>query len=143
MNIYDVRLDDTAPACGMNWPTDLVNITSYLGVSAYLSLYTYIRTQTLPLQRKDVVSALHATAKSESWAECRGRIHAEFDDKSSASSIELIPKVLEKIPMLFFAGDQDFICNYVGIESMIKAMSWNGGTGLGVSYFSLGTEEGC
>ena len=45
--------------------------------------------------------------------------------------------------MLFFAGDQDFICNYVGIENMIKAMSWNGGTGLGVSCFSLGVEERC
>lgn len=113
-----MRLEDTAPACGMNWPPDLVDITSYLG-------------------RKDVVSALHANAKSESWTECRGRIHSEFNDKASASSIELIPKVLEKIPMLFFAGDQDFICNYVGIESMIKAMSWNGGTGLGVGFFSL------
>lgn len=33
MNIYDVRLLDSYPACGMNWPIDLVNITTYLGVS--------------------------------------------------------------------------------------------------------------
>jgi len=37
--------------------------------------------------------------------------------------------------ILFFAGDQDFVCNYMGIENMIKAMTWNGATGLGVSYF--------
>lgn len=37
--------------------------------------------------------------------------------------------------MLLFAGDQDFICNYMGIESMMQAMTWNGGTGLGVSAF--------
>jgi carboxypeptidase D len=40
---------------------------------------------------------------------------------------------LEKIPVLLFAGDQDFICNYMGIESMIKSLTWNGETGLGVS----------
>jgi carboxypeptidase D len=87
----------------------------------------------MPLQRRDVVTALHATAKSESWAECRGRIGQEMHN-SSPSSVELIPKVLERIPVLLFAGDQDFICNYMGIESMIKAMTWNGGTGLGVSH---------
>jgi carboxypeptidase C (cathepsin A) len=33
---------------------------------------------------------------------------------------------------MLFAGDQDFICNYMGQEALIKAMTWNGGTGLGV-----------
>ena len=32
MNIYDIRLSDTSPACGMNWPPDLVEVTPYLGV---------------------------------------------------------------------------------------------------------------
>jgi carboxypeptidase D len=68
--------------------------------------------------------------------ECRGRIQQEFNDHDSPSSIELIPKILQQIPILLFAGDQDFICNYMGIENMIKAMTWNGGTGLGVSCFS-------
>jgi carboxypeptidase D len=40
--------------------------------------------------------------------------------------------VLSKIPTLLFVGDQDLICNYIGIENMIKALSWNGETGLGV-----------
>jgi len=112
VNIYDVRLKDTQPACGMNWPPDVADIATYL-------------------DRRDVISALHATAKSESWTECRGRIRQEFNDQNSPSSIELIPKVLQQMPILFFAGDQDFICNYMGIENMIKAMTWNGATGLG------------
>ena len=45
--------------------------------------------------------------------------------------------MLEKIPVMLFVGDQDLICNYVGIESMIQAMTWNGETGLGVSMFVL------
>jgi hypothetical protein len=40
--------------------------------------------------------------------------------------------------VLIFAGDQDFICNYMGLESMIQAMTWNGGTGLGVIFFWSG-----
>lgn len=85
------------------------------------------------LQRKDVVRALHADAKSESWAECRGRVSSEFNGNAAPSGITLLPGILEKIPILLFAGDQDFICNYMGIESMIQAMTWGGATGLGVS----------
>lgn len=32
MNIYDVRLEDDYPACGMNWPPDLDDVTPYLAV---------------------------------------------------------------------------------------------------------------
>ena len=32
INVYDIRLDDTFPACGTNWPYELANITSYLQV---------------------------------------------------------------------------------------------------------------
>jgi len=100
INIYDVRLDDTAPDCGMNWPPDIKPITTYL-------------------DRKDVVQALHAEAHSESWIECRGRIHLEMHESESNSSVTVLPRVLEKIPVLLFAGDQDLICNYVGMEALI------------------------
>lgn len=49
------------------------------------------------------------------------------------SAIGILPKVLEKIPVLLFVGDQDYICNYVGMEAMMQAMTWNGEKGLGVS----------
>lgn len=32
VNNYDVRLTDTHPACGMNWPPDIADITPYLSV---------------------------------------------------------------------------------------------------------------
>ncbi|KAF7332638.1 Carboxypeptidase [Mycena kentingensis (nom. inval.)] len=112
INIYDIRLDDTMPACGMNWPPDIHPITTYL-------------------DRQDVVHALHAERNPGSWTECRGRIHQEFREHSEESSITVLPKVLAKIPVLIFAGDQDYICNYVGLEAMIQAMEWNGGKGLG------------
>ncbi|KAI9513301.1 alpha/beta-hydrolase [Russula earlei] len=112
LNIYDVRLKDDIPACGMNWPYDLKNITSYL-------------------RRPDVVSALHAQAKSEAWVECLDRLHGQMKQRLVPSSVTVLPRVLEKIPVLLFAGDQDLICNYLGQESLIQSLTWNGGTGLG------------
>lgn len=111
-NIYDVRLEDDEPYCGMQWPPELKNVTTYL-------------------DRKDVVEALHASAKSESWVECGGQAGRQFNAKLSTSAITLLPGLLERIPVLLFAGDQDFICNYMGLESMIKSMTWNGEKGLG------------
>ncbi|KAJ7462074.1 Alpha/Beta hydrolase protein [Mycena latifolia] len=112
INIYDVRLDDLMPACGMNWPPDIKPVTTYL-------------------DRQDVVRAFHAERHPGSWVECRGRIHQEFHERLSDSSITVLPKVLARIPVLIFAGDQDLICNYVGLEAMIQAMEWNGAKGLG------------
>ncbi|KAH9943181.1 alpha/beta-hydrolase [Epithele typhae] len=111
-NIYDVRLEDTSPACGMNWPPDLPAIYKYLA-------------------RKDVVAAIHAQNIPGEWVECKSRVHSEFATRKSNSSVTVLPRVLEKIPVMLFVGDQDMICNYVGVESMIQALTWNGETGLG------------
>lgn len=125
LNIYDIRLEDTNPACGMNWPPDMAPINQYL-------------------KRKDVVKALHAEAHAEAWVECRRDVHRAFHEKSENASVVVIPKVLEKIPVLIFAGDQDLICNYLGLEAMIKEMTWNGATGLGVSLRLIyGVERFC
>jgi carboxypeptidase D len=78
------------------------------------------------------VTALHADAHPGAWIECRGRVHQEMHERLSDSAIKVLPKVLERIPVLLFAGDQDLICNYVGLEAMMQAMEWNGAKGLGV-----------
>lgn len=83
-------------------------------------------------QRRDVKAALHSQAKSEAWVECQSRVGRELGSVGEQSSITLLPRLLERIPVLLFAGDQDFICNYLGQESLIQALTWNGGTGLGV-----------
>ncbi|KAJ6560307.1 Alpha/Beta hydrolase protein [Mycena capillaripes] len=123
INIYDVRLDDTMPACGMNWPPDIKPVTTYL-------------------DRTDVVAALHAEKHPGSWIECRGRVHQEMHERLSDSSIIVLPKVLARIPVLIFAGDQDLICNYVGLEAMIQAMEWNGAKGLGTVQTQSWTVAG-
>lgn len=131
--MYDVRLYDEMPACGMNWPPDLTEVTTYLGVRTFF-LSILISTMTLltsATQRKDVKAAFHALLKAESWVECTGRIQQELRNRNSPSSITLLPSVIERVPVMLFAGDQDFICNYLGIESLIQNMEWAGSQGLG------------
>jgi len=82
------------------------------------------------------VSALHATAHPGSWIECKHAVHSNFHTYKTEASISVIPKLLSKIRVLLFAGDQDLICNYVGLENMIRNLTWNGATGLGVRYLS-------
>ena len=59
-------------------------------------------------------------------------MHRAFHEREMESSIAVFPRVLSKIQVLIFVGDQDLICNYIGMENMIKGLTWNGQTGLGV-----------
>ncbi|WVQ96226.1 hypothetical protein IAU59_003330 [Kwoniella sp. CBS 9459] len=113
MNVYDVRLVDDWPACGMNWPPDLTEVYSFL-------------------RRDDVIAALHASAKETAWVECSGKVSSELHLKNTPASVALLPGILEKgVPVLMFAGSEDLICNYKGIERIVNNLSWDGETGIG------------
>ena len=114
-NMYDIRLDDTYPSCGMNWPPDLKYLTPYL-------------------RRQDVISALHINPdKRTGWTECNGAVGGAFRARKSAPSITLLPSLLERLPVLLFSGDRDLICNHVGTEELIHNMAWSGGQGFELS----------
>lgn len=112
INMYDVRLHDAYPSCGMNWPPDLKQVTPYL-------------------RREDVTRALHINPdKKTGWEECNGQVSNNFRARNSKPSVELLPGLLEKVPIVLFSGDQDLICNHIGTENLISTLAWNGGTGM-------------
>ncbi|KAI7367547.1 Pheromone-processing carboxypeptidase [Hortaea werneckii] len=112
VNMYDVRLDDSYPSCGMNWPPDLSNVTPYL-------------------RRKDVTDALHINPdKKTGWEECNGQVGNAFKAYHSKPSITLLPRILETVPIVLFSGDQDLICNHIGTENLISSLEWNGAKGM-------------
>ena len=114
-NMYDVRLDDDYPSCGMNWPPDLKSVTPYL-------------------RRPEVTNALHVNKdKQTGWTECAGAVSANFKVHNSTPSIQMLPSLLENMPIILFSGDQDLICNHLGTEELIHNMKWNGGQGFEVS----------
>ena len=115
INMYDVRLRDSYPSCGMNWPPDLEHVTPYL-------------------RRSDVVTALNiAREKKPGWMECNGAVGGAFRAIHSKPSITLLPSLLAELPIVLFSGDQDLICNHMGTEEFIHNMAWNGGTGFELS----------
>ncbi|KAI9753245.1 MAG: Cell death protease [Chaenotheca gracillima] len=110
-NMYDVRLHDSYPSCGMNWPPDLEQVTPYL-------------------RRDDVVKALHVNGdKRSGWNECTGEVGHQFNAATSKPSIDMLPSLLEQVPILLFSGAKDLICNHIGTEEFIHNMKWNGGKG--------------
>lgn len=115
MNVYDIRLWDTYPSCGMSWPPDLENVKPYL-------------------RRSDVVAALHINPdKKTGWTECNNQVGVAFSAKNSKPSRDLLPELLENMPIALFSGDKDLICNHMGTEELINNLEWNGGTGMEVS----------
>jgi cathepsin A (carboxypeptidase C) len=38
----------------------------------------------------------------------------------------LVPGLLEQIPVLIYAGDADFICNWLGNKAWTEALEWPG-----------------
>lgn len=114
-NMYDVRLKDVFPSCGMNWPPDLVNVTPYL-------------------RRKDVTEALHINPnKNEGWSECNGLVGSNFRSTTAPASGTFLPDILKEVPIVLFSGAEDMICNHLGTEALIGNMEWNGGKGFELS----------
>ena len=110
-NMYDVRLKDSYPSCGMNWPPDLPAVTQYL-------------------RTPEVISALHINPdKKTGWKECNNQVSGAFRPRAEPS-VRLLPRLLENMPMILFSGDKDLICNHIGTESLIARLEFNGGTGM-------------
>lgn len=114
-NMYDIRLKDVFPSCGMNWPPDLAEVTPYL-------------------RQHDVLEALHVIKEKKSgWTECNGAVGGAFAVENSKPSISFLPELIEQVPILLFSGEQDLICNHVGTENLIGNLNWGGAKGFEVS----------
>ena len=110
-NMYDLRLRDAYPSCGMAWPPDLDQVVPYL-------------------RRQDVKDALHVdSGKQSGWVECSGAVGAAFKPVKSHPAIQMLPEILKEVPIILFSGNQDLICNHIGTEDLIHNMEWNDGKG--------------
>lgn len=118
INMYDTRLRDSYPSCGMNWPPDLVNVQPWL-------------------QRDEVVEALNLkVSELTKWRECDGKVSSALKNRNSKPSIQFLPNLLSNMEIMLFNGDKDIICNNYGVLDMISKMEWAGSKG-----FEDDTEE--
>jgi len=104
-NVYDVRskCEDSSNLCysALGWISDYLN-------------------------RKDVIDALGVEV--EGYDSCNFDINRNFLFQGDWMKPyhRLVPKLLEKIPVLIYAGDADFICNWLGNQAWTNALPWPG-----------------
>ncbi|CEP62924.1 serine-type carboxypeptidase LALA0_S06e07052g [Lachancea lanzarotensis] len=111
-NMYDLRLKDSYPSCGMNWPDDLPYVSKFFNTPG-------------------VMEALHLDSeKVPSWHECDDQVSKYLTNSNSKASVHLLPSILESgIEIVLFNGDKDIICNNLGVETLISTLSWGGEKG--------------
>lgn len=78
------------------------------------------------LNRKDVMSALGAEVSS--YDSCNFDINRNFllQGDWMQPFHRLVPGILEQIPVLIYAGDADYICNWLGNKAWTEALEWPG-----------------
>jgi hypothetical protein len=59
------------------------------------------------------------------WKECNRVVSSHLKSTNWKSSFSILEEILQKhIPVLLFVGDNDVICNYIGIEDMMSVMNF-------------------
>jgi cathepsin A (carboxypeptidase C) len=78
------------------------------------------------LNRREVMEALGVEV--DGYDSCNFDINRDFllHGDWMFPMFRLVPKLLEQIPVLIYAGDADFICNWLGNRAWVNALEWKG-----------------
>jgi len=72
-------------------------------------------------------SALGVTSASAEWSSCNMRVNQQFSSDWMQSQEYTIPPLLKAgIRVLIYAGDADFVCNWMGNRAWTLALPWDG-----------------
>ncbi|KAJ1927486.1 Cell death protease [Tieghemiomyces parasiticus] len=126
-NIYDYRLVDTYPACGMNWPPKIHAFNAYFQEPAvWEALHVNTRAPGAP-------SSLSSdeTLAWPKWTECNSQVGIRLDGSREPPTIGFLPELLTRVPLIVFNGDSDLLCNYLGVEVALARLNWGGQVGFG------------
>ncbi|PNY28049.1 Carboxypeptidase, partial [Tolypocladium capitatum] len=104
-NVYDVRMDceDDSNLCysALGWISEWLN-------------------------KREVMEALGVEV--DGYDSCNFDINRNFlmNGDWMKPYFRVVPKLLEEIPVLIYAGDADFICNWLGNQAWTNALEWPG-----------------
>ncbi|KAI3659780.1 hypothetical protein MP638_000909 [Amoeboaphelidium occidentale] len=97
LNVFNILNYDKD--CGLHWPYELKNLTEFLNDPGTISALN------LPIDAR--------------WKECDLAIAAKFRRQHSPPSSTFLYELTSLFPVYVFAGDNDFTCNYMGIEHVL------------------------
>jgi cathepsin A (carboxypeptidase C) len=107
LNVYDIRIPcGSSPLC-----YDFSNVDKWLNTP-------------------EVMQALHVSKDVSEWQECNMKVNSDFKGDWMKNYQERLPPMLEAgIPVLIYAGDCDFICNWLGNKAWALSLDWAGKDG--------------
>lgn len=123
MNVYDIRgpCEDSSNLCysEMGWISDYLN-------------------------KKEVMETLGAEVSS--YESCNFDINRNFlmHGDWMLPFHKFVPDLLKEIPVLIYAGDADYICNWLGNHAWTEALEWSGKkdfNGVHLAPFELNDKE--
>ncbi|KAL7747154.1 hypothetical protein RI367_007514 [Sorochytrium milnesiophthora] len=85
-----------------------------------------------------VQQALHAVAPGQTvrWHGVNGQINQALYWNGDQPSVELLPGLIDRIPVLLYNGDKDIICNWIGAQNTLAHVTWKGHTGFVADKFA-------
>jgi len=82
------------------------------------------------LNRADVRARLGVPSNVRRWEECSNPVNRRFHKDWMHNFDKKIPDLLNaNIPVLIYAGDQDYICNWIGNKRWVLSLKWSGAAG--------------
>jgi len=104
LNPYDIR----KPCGDSDLCYDFTNIETFLNLNS-------------------TRAALHVSDKVQKWESCNNGVNAMFaGDWMRSYQQVLVPMLEGGVRVLIYAGDVDFICNWIGNKAWTKALPWTG-----------------
>ncbi|KAJ1424394.1 Alpha/Beta hydrolase protein [Ochromonadaceae sp. CCMP2298] len=104
LNPYDIRV----PCGESDLCYDFTNIETYLNLNS-------------------TREALGVSSKVESWQTCNNAVNALFAGDWMHNFQQVLQPLLEGgVRVLIYAGDVDFICNWIGNKAWTKELPWTG-----------------
>ena len=104
MNPYDMRIKCAKPPLCY----DFSNVGTYL-------------------ERPEVLAAIGVDAKHKKWSSCNKLVTIGFElagDWMKSYEMMIPDQLNAGIKVLIYAGDQDFICNWLGNQAWAQALPW-------------------
>lgn len=112
MNVYSYNLRDSYPACGSDWPLEVLQVPGFFA-------------------RPGVLEALNLDpSKVPRWRECNLDVYFHLKNKKAVPSVRKLPHLLESgLKVILYNGEMDLLCNERGILDMINKLQWDGHNG--------------
>lgn len=87
------------------------------------------------LNLESTKEALHVSPKVDKWVDCNTVVNAGFvSDWMRNYQQNLVPLLESGIDVLIYAGDADFICNWMGNKAWTIDLNWSGKEAFGAAY---------